>query len=124
MTPLIIGACLVAKRLECGVFPRFGEAPDVRKRGNTAHSPAERDFARFGCGHAALRIWTLRTGLLLAMSMILRADQFDTLRLYWQNYLISNGGSPSSIASTANSNWSAMNTNSSRTYLWSDLPLD
>ena len=52
----------------------------------------------------------------------LRADQFDTLRLYWQNYLISNGGSVSSIANTANGYWSSMNTNASRTYLWSDLP--
>ena len=50
------------------------------------------------------------------------ADQFDTLRLYWQNYLISNGGSLSSIASTANGYWSTMNTSPSRTYLWSDLP--
>jgi len=50
------------------------------------------------------------------------ADQFDTLRLYWQNYLIANGGGLSSIASTANGYWSTMSTNSSRTYLWSDLP--
>jgi hypothetical protein len=28
-----------------------------------------------------------------------RADQFDTLRIYWQNYLISNGGSASSAVS-------------------------
>lgn len=52
-----------------------------------------------------------------------RADPFDDLRLYWQNYLITNGGSPSSIASTAGSDWSTMDTNASRTYLWSDLPL-
>src|SRR6266436_3066123 len=64
----------------------------------------------------------LASVLSLSLAMNSPADQFDTLRLYWQNYLISNGGSPSSIASTANSNWSAMNTNSSRTYLWSDLP--
>jgi len=43
--------------------------------------------------------------------------------LYWQNYLISSGGSPTSIANTANNYWSSMNTNASRTALWSDLPL-
>ena len=52
----------------------------------------------------------------------LRADQYDMLRLYWQNYLISNGGSISSVTNTANSYWSSMDTNSSRAYLWSDLP--
>jgi hyaluronate lyase len=51
----------------------------------------------------------------------LRADEFDTLRVYWQNYLITNGGSASSIASTANTDWSSMNTSPTRTYLWSDL---
>ena len=65
---------------------------------------------------------TIALLLLLNFAISSRADQFDTLRLYWQNYLISSGGSPSSIASTANSDWSSMNTNSSRTYLWSDLP--
>src|SRR5450756_1222054 len=61
--------------------------------------------------------------LLLALFPAIRspADQFDTLSLYWQNYLISNGGSPASIADTANGYWSTMNTNSSRTCLWSDL---
>ncbi|HEX4349164.1 MAG TPA: hypothetical protein VH251_02190, partial [Verrucomicrobiae bacterium] len=52
-----------------------------------------------------------------------RADQFDTLRLVWQTNLINSGGSPSSIASTANGYLSSMNTSVSRTYLWSDLPL-
>jgi hyaluronate lyase len=56
------------------------------------------------------------------LPLTVNADQFDTLRLYWQGYLISRGGSPSSIANTANSDWSSMNTNASRTYLWSDLP--
>lgn len=60
--------------------------------------------------------------LILFLGCFARADQYDTLRLYWQNSLISGGGSPSSIASTANSYWSSMNTNASRTYLWSDLP--
>src|SRR5205814_1921888 len=36
---------------------------------------------------------------------------------------ISNGGSASSVASTANGYWSSMDTNASRIYLWSDLPL-
>lgn len=53
----------------------------------------------------------------------LHADQFDTLRLDWQNHLIDSGGGVSSITSAANSDWSSMNTNSTRTDLWSDLPL-
>ncbi len=64
----------------------------------------------------------IATIALLTLAANSEADQFDTLRLYWQNYLITNGGSPSGIASTANGYWSTMNTNSSRTYLWSDLP--
>jgi hyaluronate lyase len=53
----------------------------------------------------------------------LQADQYDTLRTYWQNYLIAGAGSASSVAATANSYWSSMNTSSGRTYLWSYLPL-
>ena len=68
-------------------------------------------------------IWISALFLLQALTLSSRADQFDDLRLYWQNYLISTGGSPSSIASTANSYWSSMNTSPTRTYLWSDLPL-
>jgi len=60
--------------------------------------------------------------VLLSLAGTLRADQFDTLRLYWQNYLITNGGSPSGVASTANGYWGSMDTSPSRTYLWSDLP--
>lgn len=66
--------------------------------------------------------WTVASFFFLAFAVSSRADQFDTLRLYWQTNLIANGGSPSSIASTANSDWSSMDTNASRTYLWSDLP--
>ena len=51
-----------------------------------------------------------------------RADQFDALRLYWQTNLISSGGSLSSIESTATSDLNSMNTSSTRTNLWSDLP--
>jgi len=58
----------------------------------------------------------------LAMAMTLRADQFDTLRLYWQSNLVNNGSSPSSVATTANNHWSSMSTSPMRTYLWSDLP--
>ncbi|HEV2695638.1 MAG TPA: polysaccharide lyase family 8 super-sandwich domain-containing protein [Verrucomicrobiae bacterium] len=58
----------------------------------------------------------------LTLAMSLHADQFDTLRLYWQTNLINNGSSPSSVASTANSYWSSMSTSPTRTYLWSDLP--
>jgi hyaluronate lyase len=68
------------------------------------------------------RAWLVVLLVSLALPFSSRADQFDTLRLSWQNYLIANGGSPSSIASTANSYWGSMDTNASRTYLWSYLP--
>src|SRR5271169_5175505 len=71
------------------------------------------------------------TGIMAVASLLIfafapssRADQYDTLRIYWQNYLLTNAGSPSSVASTANSYWSSMNTSAGRTYLWSYLPLD
>src|SRR5580658_1806937 len=60
---------------------------------------------------------------LALLTLTSRADQFDTLRLTWQTNLINGGGSPSSIASTANGYLSSMDTSPSRTYLWSDLPL-
>jgi hyaluronate lyase len=68
------------------------------------------------------RAWIVLLSLFPALSIHLRADPFDDLRLSWQAYLISNGGSPSSIASTANGYWGSMNTSPSRTSLWSDLP--
>jgi len=40
----------------------------------------------------------------------------------YHSLFIESGGSPSSIASAANSDWSSLNTSPSRTYLWSDLP--
>src|SRR5882724_9543558 len=67
--------------------------------------------------------WVAVLFVVVALVGTARADQFDTLRLYWQNYLISNGGSPSSIASTGNGYWSSMLTGAGRTSLWSDLPL-
>ena len=67
--------------------------------------------------------WIFGCFLAVAFAFTSHADQYDTLRLYWQNYLISSGGSLSSIANTANSDWSSMNTGASRTSLWSDLPL-
>lgn len=56
------------------------------------------------------------------LPLTVSADQFDDLRLYWQNCLISSGGSLSTITNDAIYNWNRMNTNASRTYLWSDLP--
>ena len=53
------------------------------------------------------------------------ANQFDTLRIYWQNQLTGTNLSTSTLtsyASTATNYWKTINTNSSRTYLWSDLP--
>ena len=49
-------------------------------------------------------------------------DQFDAMRLYWWTNLINAAASPSTVASTAQSDWNTMNTNAARTYLWSDLP--
>ncbi len=74
-------------------------------------------------GQKPRRLGMIALFLLQALTLSSRADQFDDLRLYWQNNLISNGGSPSSIANTANSYWSSMNTNPTRACLWSDLPL-
>ena len=70
-----------------------------------------------------IKIFCILYLLLLPALNYLRADEFDTLRVYWQNYLITNGGGVSSITSTANSDWTSMNTSPTRTYLWSDLPL-
>jgi len=64
--------------------------------------------------------------LLLVMTIQVRGDQFDDLRLYWQNQLTGTNNSSSTLtsrANTANTYWSSMNTNSSRVNLWSDVPL-
>ena len=66
-------------------------------------------------------IWI--AALFLALATGLRADQFDTLRLYWQSNLVNNGSSLTSVANTANGYWDSMVLSSSGTYLWSDLPL-
>jgi hypothetical protein len=65
---------------------------------------------------------TVALFLFLTVAMSSRADPFDTLRLSRQTNLINNGSSPLSVANTANGYWTTMKTNSSRTYLWSDLP--
>ena len=68
--------------------------------------------------------WSCWLGCWLILgTLAAKADAFDTLRIYWQNYLITNAGSASSVASTANSYWSSMNTGAGRTSLWNDLPL-
>jgi hyaluronate lyase len=78
----------------------------------------ERLFWKRGIKNACVLILFL--GVLSSNS---RADQFDALRLYWFNYLTSNAGSPSSVAATANSLWSSMDTSPGRTDVWSNLPL-
>src|SRR5262249_23128921 len=78
------------------------------------------------CRHTSgLGIRGVVLGLLAAMALgfSARCDPYDTLRLYWQNYLISSGGSASSINSAGNSDWTSMETSPTRTELWSDLPL-
>ena len=83
---------------------------------------------------------------ILTWAMNLQADQFDTMRLYWRDYLIACATNPAvlaqagtnysinqsghfylniapaTISSTASNYWSAMNTNSS-SYLWNDLTI-
>ena len=75
--------------------------------------------------HLSFRRWKIIwiAALFLALVTGLRADQFDTLRLYWQSNLVDNGSSPTSVANTANGYWDSMTLSSSGTYLWSDLPL-
>src|ERR1700722_1279307 len=70
------------------------------------------------------------TGIMVVASLLIfasapssRADQYDTLRVYWQNYLLTNAGGPSSVTATANGYWSSMNTSSGMNYVWSYLPL-
>jgi len=68
---------------------------------------------------------TTTASILPALPPVTPAE-FAALRLYWQNYLTGTNNSQStlnSLASTANSYWSTLNTSPSRTYLWSDLPL-
>ena len=52
--------------------------------------------------------------------------EFAALRQYWQTYLTGTNNSAAtlnSLASSANSYWSTLNTSPARTNLWSDLPL-
>src|ERR1700733_8135020 len=61
--------------------------------------------------------------LMLISALNSWADQYDLLRTNWQDYLLTNAGSASSVASTANGYWSSMDVSAGRTYLWSYLPL-
>jgi hyaluronate lyase len=61
--------------------------------------------------------------LILVPAINLQADQYDTLRIDWQNYLLTNAGSASSVASTASGYLNSMDTSPGRAYLWSYLPL-
>ena len=70
--------------------------------------------------------WVLFWCLWLAWAGAGRADQYDTLRLYWQNQLTGTNLSSSTLTSragTANGYWTTLVTNATRTNLWSDLPL-
>ena len=79
----------------------------------------------------SLRNWSRRILLTLGCFVLLipgalRANEFDTLRLYWQDQLTGTNLSASTLTSyarTATNYWNTINTNASRTYLWSDLPL-
>lgn len=68
--------------------------------------------------------------LALLLTATLHADEYDTLRLKWRDILLGTGNNPAdsdvasklaSIASAANTQWTAMNKAPSRTSLWSDL---
>lgn len=84
--------------------------------------PTARGFVRQPCFFPRARHAGLIVLLLLAV-FDLRADQFDTLRIYWQNYLLTNAGSASSVNANANSLLSSMDTSSSRSDVWNYLPL-
>jgi hyaluronate lyase len=73
--------------------------------------------------------WLVSLGIGFALAPLARGDQFDTLRAKWQNYLIAGDGAPigmllrfssTNLADRANRVWSNMNTNASRTALWSN----
>jgi hyaluronate lyase len=65
----------------------------------------------------------------LILASFVHADEYDTLRLKWRDILVGTGYDTgdanvaarlNSIASTANSHWSSLETSPTRTYLWSD----
>ncbi|MCD6051575.1 MAG: hypothetical protein K0Q55_2984, partial [Verrucomicrobia bacterium] len=68
--------------------------------------------------------------VLIFITSGLRADEYDTVRQKWFDTIVGAGYDPvdpviapklTSIASSANSNWSSMDKSPTRTYLWSDL---
>jgi hyaluronate lyase len=64
--------------------------------------------------------WLVPLGICLGLSPLARGDQFDTLRTYWQNYLIASGGNPANLANRAGRSWESMNTNTPLTSLWNN----
>gem|GEM_PF-2117376 len=68
-----------------------------------------------------LRLVAVTWMLFLGTTLVSRADQFDSLRLYWWTNQMAGSPSPSTVAGTAQGYWNTMNTNASRTYLWSDV---
>src|SRR2546425_391776 len=73
----IYGACAVAKRLECvELAPAFNDARRSRAGASSTHSPALPDFARLGCGLAALCLSLLwRPAFALAGEQVIRENQ-------------------------------------------------
>ncbi len=76
--------------------------------------------------------WLVAFAICLGLASQARADQFDTMRTFWTNYLVAQGGTPQStvytgsasgLASTANSDLSSMATNTTTPSLWSSYPL-
>lgn len=68
--------------------------------------------------------------LLLLLVSVVHADEYDDLRLKWKNIIVGSGYDTldvdvasrlTSIANTANNNWSSMDKSPARTFLWSDL---
>ncbi|MEQ1859136.1 MAG: polysaccharide lyase family 8 super-sandwich domain-containing protein [Chthoniobacteraceae bacterium] len=67
--------------------------------------------------------------LVISTAFLARADEYDDLRLKWRDTIVGTGYDTAdadvisrlgSVASTANSNWSSMDTSPTRTFLWSD----
>ncbi len=65
--------------------------------------------------------WLLSLGICVGLAPLAQGDQFDTLRTYWQNYLIDSG--PTNLANRANRAWETRNTNASRASLLNNGPL-
>lgn len=87
-------------------------------------------FLHAAGGSTTALIQAIVLGALAGCSATVRADEFDLLRQKWSDMLTGGGSYPAtdpvitaaitSVTSTANSHWSALNKSPGRTNLWSD----